>query len=242
MSKTQILWDNWNKYDNLNNVYREGFLKIRAYGYGKEAVHKIDRYNADSTLTHSGRSAMLFSDIMDLWPNYFKNVDKYIALKTMQAHDVGELVVGDVCDDGRVEHEDKKGPEWEAVVEHYSCFPEETYLKCKIIYRDFEECNTFLGQSMKLADKLDFIAKLIKMESQGYNLNNSEHYSKNDWQLAGEIDRYEFIDVVANHLRHLMVDRHFDSKLVKVAEGFITCGLKTVNRPFFGWWHKPMTF
>ena len=236
MSSAQILWDNWSKYDELDSVYRQGFLKVRAYGFGCELKELIDRFHVESTLTHSGRSAMLFSDMMDLWPAYFEGVDRYTALKVALNHDIGELVVGDVCDDGRKEHDAKRDPEWEAVIEHYFNLPENNYLQCKGIHREFEDLSTFLGQSIKLADKLDFLAKLIKMEGQGYDLSYSDCYSKNDWKLADEINNYEFLDIVANHLRHLMRDNHFDQRLVQIAVQFITCGLRSINRPLFKWW------
>lgn len=237
MSSAQILWDNWNKYDDLDSVYRQGFLKIKAYGYGDEIENLIDKFHAESTLIHSARTAMFFSDMMDLWPSYFKDVDRYVALKVVLNHDIGELIVGDVCDDGRKAHKDKGQAEWGAVIEHYAKFKDETYLPYKFVHREFEDANTFLGQSIKLADKLDFLAKLIKMESQGYNLNNDEYYSKNDWRLGDEINRYEFIDIVANHLRHIIVRHHFDERLILIAIQFLTCGLKTLDRPFFEWWH-----
>lgn len=237
MNRVQILWNNWNKYDDLDSVYRQGFLKIRAYGFGDEAKGLIDQYHVSTTLTHSGRSAMLFSDMMDLYPSYFKSVDKYAALKVMQTHDIGELVVGDVCDDGRAEHEDKKPSEWEAVVKHYNQLPEEMYLKCKCVHQDFEECKTFLGQSLKMADKLDFLAKLIKLEGQGYMLDNKEYYSENDIALAEEIGSYKFIDIVGNHFRHLVIEYAFSQKLIDIATGFIACGLDSIQQPFYPWWN-----
>lgn len=239
MSNAQILWDNWNKYDDLDNVMRQGFLKIRAYGFGGEKQNQIQKYHVESTLVHSGRSAMLFSDMMDLWPSYFEGIDKYTALKVALNHDVGELVVGDVCDDGRKEHEEKKDSEWEAIIDHYYRLREKSYLDCKEIHRQFEDADTFLGQSIKLADKLDFLAKLIKMESQGYDLNNKEFYSKNDLELAKEINCHRFVDIVGNHLRHLMLDYNFDQRLVQIAIQFLTCGLRTIDRPFFKWWRLP---
>lgn len=236
MSSAQILWDNWYKYDDLDDIYRQGFLKIKAYGYGNKAKKTIKKYHVDSTLTHSGRTAMLFSDMMDLWPSYFKDIDKYLALKVALNHDIGELVVGDVPDDGRKAHELKKDPEWEAIMNHYFNLPDEVYLMCKDIHWQFEEARTFLGQSIKLADKLDFVAKLIRMEGQGYNLNAKAHFSVNDWVLARETGNHNFVDIVANHLRHMMKKNHFDKRLVQIAIGFITCGLDSIYRPFFEWW------
>lgn len=238
LSAAQILWDNWDKYDNLDQVYREGFLKIRAYGYGDEARDLMDRYHAETTLIHSFRAALLFSDIMDLYPSYYKDVDKYTALKVALNHDIGELVVGDVCDDGRQEHEDKKYAEWAAVERHYFCYEDETYLRYKAVHREFEDSSTFLGQSIRMADKLDFIAKLIKLESRGYNLGQREHFAHGDFKYAEEINCYNFIDICANHLRHLMAESHFDERLTQICEQFLTCALKTVDRPFFEWWHQ----
>lgn len=238
MSAIQILWDNWNKYDDLDKVYRQGFLKVKVYGYGDEAIPLLDRYHAETTLTHSGRVAMLFSDMMDLWPAYYKDVDKYVALKVALNHDVGELVVGDVCDDGRKEHEEKKDAEWAAIEEHYIQLKDETYIRYKSVHREFEESNTFLGQSIRLADKLDFIAKLIKLQGLGYNLEKLDHLTVGDFKLANEIECYDFIDICANHLRHMMAECHFDPRLVQIATQFLTCGLKSINRPFFRWWYR----
>jgi len=236
LSSAQILWDNWNKYDELDNVYRQGFLKIRAYGYGTELKELIDKFHVETTLMHSARVAMLFSDMMDLWPDYFKGIDKYAALKVALNHDIGELTVGDIVDDGRKEHDDKKDPEFEAVLDHFFKFHDEDYIRYKEIYRDFEEHKTFIGQAMKMIDKLDFLAKLIKMEGQGYDLSNDAGYSTNDLRLADEINRYDFVDIIANHFRHLMYDHDFDKRLIQIAVQFITCGLRSIDRPFFKWW------
>lgn len=236
MSSAQILWDNWNKYDDLDNVFRQGFLVARVYGFGEDAMSVIKRYHAETTLVHSGRSAMLFSDMMDLWPEYFKEVDKYLALKVALNHDIGELAVGDVVDDGRKEHDDKKDPEWEAVQEHYFSLPEEVYLGCKGIHREFENTNTFLGQSIKLADKLDFIAELIKLNSRGYTTTDRRHFTAGDYALCREIRCYDLIDGCANHLRHLMHKYAFSQKLIQIAVQFLACGLRTIDRPFFEWW------
>ncbi|MBR3270046.1 HD domain-containing protein [Candidatus Saccharibacteria bacterium] len=236
MSAAQILWDNWSKYDDLDRVYRQGFLVARIYGFGNEAKSTIDKYHVESTLTHSGRVGMLFSDMMDLWPAYFEGIDKYSALKVALNHDIGELAVGDVVDDGRTEHEDKKDPEWQAVQEHYFSLPEETYLKLKTTHREFEKSNTFLGQSIKLADKLDFIAELIKLSSDGYIMGNRQYFTEGDLALAKEIHYYNLIDACGNHLRHLVKEHDFDQRLVQIAVQFLTCGLETIDRPFFKWW------
>lgn len=238
MSNAQILWNNWSKYDDLNNVYRQGFLVARIYGFGKEATSTLEKYHAETTLVHSGRTAMVFSDMMDLWPDYFKDVDKYSALKVALNHDVGELLVGDVVDDGREEHSHKKGPEWEAMQNHYFNLPEQSYLKSKEIHREFENANTFLGQSIKLVDKLDFIAELIKLNSDGYITTNRKYFTKGDLALCEEIGYYDLIDGCANHLRHLMHDYRFDQRLVQIAVQFLTCGLRTIDRPFFKWWNS----
>ena len=237
MSAAQILWDNWNKYDDLDDVIRQGYLKAKIYGYGNEALPMIYRYHVESVLLHSGRATMLLSDIMDLWPTYYENVDKYAVLKTMLNHDIGELAVGDIPDDGREEHDEKKDLEWETTLEHYQNFPEEIYLACKNIHQEFERADTFLGQTIKLADKLDFVAKLIKLESQGYNMeDNRIQFSKNDLMLARETKTRNFTDIVANHLRHLMKEHNFDQRLVEIAIQFLDCELKSMDRPFFKWW------
>ena len=236
LSSAQILWDNWNKYDDLDGVYRQGFLKARVHGYGNEAKELIEKYHTETTLVHSGRAAMLFSDMMDLYPSWYQGIDKYIALKVILNHDIGELVVGDVCDDGRKEHDEKKDPEWLAVIDHYSVFPEEVYLPCKYTHREFDEAKTFLGQSIKLADKLDFLAKLIKLEGQGCDLKHGVKLSARDLELAKEIKTLNFADIVANHFRHMLVEQDFDSKLAQLSIQFITCGLRCFDRPFFEWW------
>jgi len=238
LSNAQILWDNWSKFDDLDSVYRQGFFKIRAYGCPNRNIENAVR--ADSVLTHSSRAAILLSDIMDLWPSYYQDVDKYAALKVMLGHDIAEVAIGDICDDGRKEHEEKKDVERQIVWEHYyNSMSENAYMLYRDIFQEFEQADTLLGQTLKMADKLDFIAKLIKLESQGYKLDNTLFYSDNDLILAEEINDYRFIDVVGNHFRHGMEECNFDQRLVQIAISFITCGLRTINRPFFEWWPIP---
>ena len=236
LSSAQILWDNWSKHDDLDSVYRQGFLVARVYGFGNEAKPMIDKYHVESVLAHSARVAILLSDMMDLWPTLFEKVDKYAVIKVALNHDIGELLVGDVVDDGRIEHEQKKDPEWEAVQDHYFVFSDQVYLNCKKIHREFEEANTFLGQSIKLADKLDFIAELIKLSGDGYIMTNRKHFTKGDLELCKEIGCYNLIDGCANHLRHLIWNCNFDQRLVQIGIQFLTCGLRTIGRPFFEWW------
>ena len=242
MSTAQKLWDNWCKYDDLDSVYRQGFLKIRLQGFGPDAKKRLEKNHIETVLAHSARAAMLFSDMMDLYPGIFKDLDgadKYAALKVALTHDLGERIVGDVCDDGRKEHELKKGAESEAIAEHYFGTSEEVYLQCASIHRSFENLDTLLGQAIKVADKLDFLAKLIRLHSQGYCMSNKQSYfSKGDIKFAKETRTYNFIDACANHFRHQLRDGHFDQRLQQIAVQFLTCGLSTINRPFFWWWNR----
>lgn len=241
LSKIQTLWNNWNKYDELHNVYRGGFLKVKGYGFGDEEKELIDKYHIDDDAAHSYRVGALFTDMMDLWPSYFKKVDKYKASRIAYTHDIGELSVGDICDDGCKEHDAKKAPEWGAVLNHYINLPEQTYLEYKDLFRQFESAKTFVGQAIKMADKFDFLAKVIKMEGQGYHLDNAEYYGKRDIELAEEIGSYKFIDIIGNSFHHLLViDYRFDQRLVQIGTGLVTCALNSINHPLWKWWRKGM--
>lgn len=242
MSAIQVLYDNWNEIDELRNVSRQGFLQTKVYGfYGdNEHLELIQRYNVDNDLSHGARVAQMVSDLMDLWPMYYHDVDKACAVRVALNHDIGELVVGDMLDDGCKEHDLKKNPEYQAVDRYFRRMPDEVYYRCMDYYNQFSKSDTFLGQSIRLMDKLDFLGKLIKLEGEGMigKLSNKVNPSKRDLEFALEIDSDDYVDIVARGLLKIFQDDNFDYRLVQIGVSFLTCALREIGRPFYPWWPK----
>lgn len=253
MSAAQNLWDSWVNYAKLHDVFRMGYLCCGVYGYTLDSVdvkqkdeeaaelsEQVIKYNTETTDAHSGRMAHLFSDMMEWYPMYFVGIDKYTALKVAIDHDIGEIAVKDVLDDHGQAHEDKKMPEWKAIKRQYRLLPHSSRGALVDCHHQFDESKTFLGQSIRLADKLDFLAGLIFERSKGHygGVDLKTCVSKYDKLFAEEIGSNDYIDIVARHLLQIFRDDQFDSRLQRIAIDFLTCGLKSIGRPFYPWWPK----
>lgn len=237
------LWKNFEAMTDLSYVLRKGFEVCGVYTINKggsvrifSELEKLTR--PESTAEHSARVANLLSEIMLWYPQYFAGVDRFLVLKTALNHDVGEIEVGDVIDDGGRAHDLKADAEWAAVKAFYNNLPADDRERMLDYHRQFEDANTLLGQMIKMADKVDAIGKLILFEKRGLygDIFHKDPPSERDVNFAREIGTGNCTDVWGRHLEWLFDTNDFRQSVVDIAKGFLSEGLQSIGRDFFPWW------
>ena len=243
MDAARNLWKNFETMTELSYVLRKGFEVCGIYTIDVGGPVKIFSdpemlIRPESTAEHSARVANLLSEIMLWYPQYFTKVDHFLVCKTALNHDIGEVEVGDVCDDGGRAHDLKADAEWKAVKAFYGHLPTKIEAKMLDYHRQFEDCNTLLGQMIKMADKVDAIGKLILFEQRGLkgNVYLKDPPSKRDVKFAKMIGTGNCTDVWARHLKWLFETNDFRQPVIDIATDFLTVGLESIGRPLFPWW------
>lgn len=243
MGAAKKLWKNFETMTDLTYVMRKGYEVCGVYVRDKEDAKEIHvspdlLLRQESTAEHSARVANLLSEVMVWYPMYFSGVDTFLAMKTALNHDVGEVKVGDVCDDGNRAHDLKADAEWRAVKDFYENLPTKIRDTMLDYHRQFEDCSTLLGQMIKMVDKLDAIGRLILYEKRG--LYGDVYYksppSEQDIKFAEDVGTGNCTDVWARHMQNLFDKYDFRSQVVGVAKDFLTVGLQSIGKPFFSWW------
>lgn len=195
----------------------------------------------ESVGDHSGRTANFMSEVLFAYPKLFEGYSGQAIMKVALDHDVGEVVVHDVADDGSKAHELKAEAEQKAVREYYSHVDDSMSALLMDYHRQFENISTFLGQMIKMADKVDAIARLIMFERYDIygSIYDKKQPSKQDLKFAKEIGTGNCTDVWARHLYGLFHYEHqFEPAVIKIAEDYLYSGCCAVGRPWFKFWPR----
>ena len=243
MGAAKNLWKNFETMTELSYVIRRGFEVCGVYTTDKEGPVKIVTepemlIRPESTAEHSLRTANLLSEVMVWYPKYFSGVDTFLALKTALNHDIGEVEVGDVCDDGSKAHDLKADAEWNTVKKFYSHLPAHIQEVMLDYHRQFEDANTLLGQMIKMVDKVDAIGKLILFERRGLygNIHLKNPPSERDIKIANKLETGNCTDVWAYSMKLMFEANDFRPQVVNIAKEFLIVGLASIDRELFSWW------
>ncbi len=230
------LWRNYEKFTDLTYVMRGGFIVSKMY---RKPTEEELHFRPESVAEHSARVANLLSEIMLYCPEAFSSYDKLAVMKVILDHDIGEIITGDIPDDGSPAHDAKAQTELDAIREFYAGIPESAESLLLTYHQQFEDANTFLGQMLRMVDKVDAIGRLILYEKMGIygNIYDKEPPSAMDVKFAEEIGTGNCTDVWARHLQWLMYEKiHFYSSIAELGERFLREGLHSIGRSWFNFW------
>lgn len=132
------------KYNQLKNIYRQGWLKVRI---GLEHANKCE-----SIADHSFSVALLALTIIE--KNKLK-LDGFKCIKMGIIHELGEIYAGDYTPYDNITKEEKHIKEKEAILEVLSSLDEDNdYLE---IWEEFEKNETSEAKFIKNIDQLEFL-------------------------------------------------------------------------------------
>ena len=132
------------KYNQLKNIYRQGWLKVRI---GLEHANKCE-----SIADHSFSVALLALTIIE--KNKLR-LDAFKCIKMGIIHELGEIYAGDYTPYDTITKEEKHIKEKEAILEVLSSLDEDNdYLE---IWEEFEKNQTAEAKFIKNIDQLEFL-------------------------------------------------------------------------------------
>ena len=151
------------KYNQLKNIYRQGWLKVRI---GLEHKDKCE-----SVADHSFSVALFALTIIE--KNNLK-LDAYRCLKMAIVHELGEVYAGDFTPYDNITKEEKHIKEKESILEVLKTIDEDNdYLE---IWEEFENQETEEAKFIKNVDQLEF---LLQAGAYGYDVKYFERSLNN---------------------------------------------------------------
>jgi len=169
------------KYNQLKNIYRQGWLKVRV---GIEFKEKCE-----SIADHSFSVALLALTIIE---KYKLNLDAFKCIKMGIIHELGEVYAGDFTPYDNVSKEEKHLKEKEAIITVLESLDQNNdFME---LWNEFEEGKSEEAKFIKNIDKLEFLlqACAYEFDIQYFNMsinNITDPYCKEIAQAAMQISK-----------------------------------------------------
>ena len=196
---------------------------------------RLGDVRSESDLEHSAGVSRLVSDMALWFPELFPN--PLCAAKLAQLHDIGEIYIGDIADDGNPAHAQKEDKEQEAFLEWLYTQPEKVWEETYRYYIEFQDKSTPRGQAIYIADKLEAILQLLNYELQGMygDVRSKEPPSERDLKFGETIGTYNATDVWACHFKTIVYDQ-FDPEITLPFLCVLDSAVTDVRGEWFPWW------
>ncbi len=171
MDNQTRIWEGYKQFKTLAYVVRSGF----GY-YGVYPIHPDDlkprqgrKALPESDLEHVAGMMKLIRLISWYYPEIIpkERLDDY--LYGAEIHEMGEVITGDIPDDGTRNEHDKDFLETVEIRRYLSkCAPNEEMGRGMQIYKEMRDKNTEFGRALYFIDKLEAILQGIYYESIGH--------------------------------------------------------------------------
>lgn len=213
-----------------------------------ESITDRFRLRGESIMEHSAKVAYLCSAFMSHFPGIFEDAppfddglrehDAWLVSTISLLHDVGEVAVGDIPDDGNPMHDIKDELERNT----FDCcmapaYPREEYLPLRVAYADFQEHRGF-GQVIFALDKLEAILCLVWLEQ--YEIYGSVYdkptTTAQDIHYASLTGTPCATDCWAAHSKDRL--RDLPPKLTHHIFELLRVAVLDVRGEWFDWWDK----
>lgn len=250
------IWGFYEFYANTAYVSRAG---VELYGLAEPNPYdrKDDDYVAksfyrrgESALEHQAKTALLCNLFASNFPNFFGPIfcsaydNHYIwsLVSVSLVHDVGEVVIGDIPDDGSVEHDMKDESELKIfrgkVLAGFSESDANILIKR---FQDFQNRRGSFGKAVYALDKLEAILNLIHLEKKGL-IGDSEmkdNRTASDCLCAKITGTTSATDCWTARLKAQLDE--YSEVIRNPVYAVLGVAIRSARGEMFNWWHKDLS-
>lgn len=174
------VWRSYKLFMSLTFTARKG---VELVGLTEATSTPVDvaetfRRRGESVLEHSARVALLVSLFASNFPQFFGSLREVVAGLTWEqltvtalCHDIGEVVLGDIPDDGRPEHAAKANIEYQVFQDLIYAFTASDAERMARLFVDIDDPTTHAAMGIKGLDKLEAnLSQLYLEQYEAYGL------------------------------------------------------------------------
>lgn len=245
--KVKKVWSGYKLYAQTAFVPRSGYeLTGMTAEQDRASVAKMFANRGESVLEHQAKTTWLVIAFRENFGGYFFDrwcgeSSAFYSMSCMLMHDVGEVVVGDIADDGNPEHENKEAAELEVywrLAETCSFYDASAVYWPALVgpFKEFQKKQSQDGRALYALDKLEAVLMQIFLE--GYGVTG--HISEKPYET--DLDNYfvqvtgsdKTADTWAAHLKWLL--RDFEDKITEPVFSVMRFAIKDVRGKDYEWW------
>ena len=192
------IWRGYQTYAKGASVIRTGFESIGASVVANDSLNLNKTFfrRGESILEHQAKTAWLASVFMSNFPDYFgiETTHKYsmgdwLIIITALCHDVGELEIGDIPDDGNPLHDAKDETELLAFADFIKAYSYVDQGELFKLFDAFQQKNSNAGRALYALDKTEAVLTNLLLEKHGIkgSLENKKNPTSRDLFFAKAI-------------------------------------------------------
>lgn len=247
------VWNGYKVFADTAFVMRSGY-----HLYGLSRLHfSVDSSvecfykRGESILEHQAKMAALYDLFISNFPGYFGGLSEltsnrgrftwFLSLVSL-FHDVGELDIGDIPDDGSKDHAAKDESEFNT----FSNFVELGFVKAdadplKCYFSGFQEHRRDTGRALYALDKLEAVLTLAHLEMKGLssNIDARSDVTTQDLRYQKFASTSCILDCWAVHLKK-SIDS-FPDTIKEPVYAVLKAAMNDVRGKFFDWWEKDLS-
>lgn len=247
------IWDGYVLYVCSAAVTRRGVemlgLADSLGGSGKEVAEAFF-YRGESDLEHQAKVGWLTLAFLNNFPGFFGELSNrsgfqpeiWSIITVALCHDVGEVGIGDIPDDGRPEHDSKSDTELRVFKTLMRAFCSYNASEATAVFERFQQKYSSTGAALFMLDKLEAVLTLLFLEKHGAigNLENKANLTTQDKYFMEAAESNNPADVWAIHFK-LVVQGGFSKSLSEPVLKMMETAFVDVRGKLPEWWNKEVS-
>ena len=242
--KSLLIWNAYRFYAGTGLVMRKGYEHSELARKTEMPFPVAEGFfeRGESVLEHQAKVAFLSSVFMENYPEFFRGEHgyegmSYAILTALFCHDIGEVLTGDIMDDGNPAHAAKDKIESEAFKKLMLAHGRNGK-EISRMFREFQDKNTHVGKAMYALDKVEAVLNLLYLEQYGCygRLDKKEFPTAMDRYFMRETETVCTTDCWAAHSRALM--QGFPEEITEPVFNLLQTAVMDVRGGSFPWWDK----
>ena len=243
------IWQAYKLYCGTAFVSRSGFELVGLTKATDDAESKAEKFvrRGESSLEHQAKVAWLCSVFSSNFPGFFGKrqfnesriiSSDWILMTTGLSHDIGEVVLGDIPDDGNPLHDTKDAKESEVFQKMLQGYDDDDRVALLAAFTEFQDKSTHAGKALFTLDKLDAVLTLILMEMYGRfgSIASKPAPTDSDIHFWHETGTPSATDCWCAHMKSLI--RDFPDAIVWPVDALLTVAIRDARGKNFSWWGR----
>ena len=246
------IWEAYKMFSGTSYIVRTGF---QCFGLTQDySVEWLDGIankfyeRGQSSLEHQGNVTLLCNLFSSNFPGFFgqntltaQEFQHIWALSMVSLfHDVGEIKVGDLPDDGRRAHAVKQAEEYKAFLKFVETgFSPDDARDIIDGYKAFSDHNSYMYNALYALDKADAVLTLIFLEKNGVigNMKHKVDYTRLDKKTMEVTGTSNPVDCLALHLKMIFENLNLPDGITEPIYAVLRVAILDTRNEFFNWWN-----
>lgn len=231
------IWRNYATFKKQETVMRAGFARVGVYPGTPDG--RTEPLRSESVAEHVLGTLELLDEIAMFCPEVISETEALRCMRLLLKHEVGEVEIGDIPDDGRYDGAKKDENELRVMMRYAETLPASYGVQTVHDFVDFQNKRSALAQMAYCIDKIEAVLQCLLYEQEGRNVTCADEalvqsLSEQDRKYMRQTGSAQVVDNWSAHCLDLIRDFWCAPMFV----GILRAAVEDVRGEWFPWIEK----